>query len=61
MSANLLYSNDAMKWRRSIRQLEGASFFMSWKIGSEYKVDCRLVDRGCWWLRNEDACLHADD
>ena len=43
MSANLLYSNDVVSWRSSVDQLEGASFFMSRKMGSS--VDCRLVDR----------------
>ena len=45
MSANLLYSNDAVSWRISVDQLEGASFIMSRKIGSESRTDCRLVDR----------------
>ena len=45
MSANLLYSNDAVSWRRSVDQLEGASFFFSKKTESKSRVDSRLVDR----------------
>ena len=42
---SVIYSDDAMSWRRSIDQLEGASFVISRKIGSEFRVNCRLVDR----------------
>ena len=40
-----IYSDDAVSWRRSVDQLEGASFFSSWKIGSESRVNCKLVER----------------
>ena len=40
-----IYSNDVVSWRRSIDSLEGASFFMSKKTGSESRLDCRLVDK----------------
>ena len=56
MSANLLYSDDAVSWRRLVDQLEGASFFMSRKTKSESRVDCTLVDRGVGDYRSEDAC-----
>ena len=54
MSANPLYSNDAMSWRRSVDQLEGASFFMSRKMGSDPEWTRSWLAE-CWWLRNEDV------
>ena len=55
MSANLLYSDDAVIWRRSVDQLEGASFFMNRKTGSRFRVKRRLVDRAVDDDRNKDA------
>ena len=34
-----------MSWRRLVDQLEGASFLMSKKTGSESNTDYRLVDK----------------
>ena len=45
--ANLLYSNNAVSGRRSVDQLEGASFFISKKTGSESRVGHKLVDKDC--------------
>ena len=56
MFANLLDFDDAVSWRRSVDQLEGASFFMSKKTRLRAKVDCKLVDRAVGDYKNEDAC-----
>ena len=56
MFANLLYSDDAVSWRRLVDQLEGASFFTSKKTRPGSRVDYRLVDRVVGDYRSEDTC-----
>ena len=70
MFANLLDSNDAVKLEKISQPAGGCSvgyggkkesLTLSRKTRSESRVGCRLVDKGCWWLRNEDTWLLADE